>query len=218
MSLRAVGLRFTYPGWPPTLDSASLEVPAGESGFLLGPSGSGKSTLLRLLAGLEHPDAGQVLLDGADVTALPAHRRRIGLMFQEPALFPHLTVAGNVGFPMPYAGVPRRDRAAEVRRLLDTVGLADKAGARVDELSGGQRSRVALARALAARPRALLLDEPLASLDRPLRQALGDEVKRILAERKVAALWVTHDEDEAARLADRAWRLVDGRCEPVQKA
>jgi len=214
MTLRVEGLGYTYPGWPPTLVGVDLEVGDAESGFLLGPSGSGKSTLLRCIAGLETPDAGRVLVGGGRVDGLPAHRRGIGLMAQEPALFPHLDAAGNVAFGLPYRGVPRRERRAEAVRWLDLVGLADRADAAVDELSGGQRSRVALARTLAARPRAVLLDEPLSGLDPDRRQALGATVKRLLAEQRVPALWVTHDPAEAGRLADRAWRLEAGRAVP----
>ena len=215
MSLRVEGLSFTYPGWPPTLQGLALEVPAGRSGFLLGPSGSGKSTLLRCIAGLERTYAGRVLLDGQALDGLPPHRRGVGLMFQEPALFPHLTVAQNVAFGLPYHGVPRPQRRADALHWLDLVGLADRADAQVDELSGGQRSRVALARTLAARPKAVLLDEPLSGLDAALRLDLGTRVKALLAAQGAPALWVTHDEAEARRLADRTWRLVDGRAAVV---
>jgi ABC-type Fe3+/spermidine/putrescine transport system ATPase subunit len=211
MSLRVEGLSLTFPGWPTTLRELSLEVPAGHSGFLLGPSGAGKSTLLRCIAGLDRTYTGRVLLDGQALDGLPPHRRGVGLMFQEPALFPHLTVAQNVAFGLPYHGVPRAARRADALRWLDLVGLGDRADAAVDELSGGQRSRVALARTLAARPRAVLLDEPLSGLDAALRLDLGTRVKALLAAQGVPALWVTHDEAEASRLADRTWRLVDGR-------
>jgi ABC-type Fe3+/spermidine/putrescine transport system ATPase subunit len=209
--LRIEGLSFTYPGWPPTLSKLSLEVPAGRSGFLLGPSGSGKSTLLRCIAGLERGYAGHVVLAGQPLDVLPPHRRGVGLMLQEPALFPHLSVAGNVAFGLPYRGVPRAGRRAEALHWLGLVGLADRADAAVDELSGGQRSRVALARTLAARPKAVLLDEPLSGLDAARRLELGDRVKALLAAQGVPALWVTHDEAEARRLGDATWRLVDGR-------
>jgi ABC-type Fe3+/spermidine/putrescine transport system ATPase subunit len=214
MSLQVRGLWYTYPGWEPTLRDLSLEVADGTSAFLLGPSGSGKSTLLRCIAGLEQGHAGQVLLDGAPLDGLPPHRRRVGLMAQEPALFPHLDVLHNVAFGLRYLGVPRRDQKAEAMRWLALVGLDARAGAAVDELSGGQRSRVALARTLAARPRAVLLDEPLASLDAELRADLGRRVKDLLAAQGIPALWVTHDRAEAARLADRAWRLEAGHAVP----
>jgi ABC-type Fe3+/spermidine/putrescine transport system ATPase subunit len=214
MSLSVAGLSYTFPGWPPTLRGLSLDVPAGTSAFLMGPSGSGKSTLLRCIAGLEQGYTGQVLLDGQRLDGLPPHRRRIGLMAQEPALFPHLDVLRNVAFGLRYRGVPRRAQAAEALRWLEMVGLESRADAAVDELSGGQRSRVALARTLAAGPRAVLLDEPLASLDAELRADLGRRVKDLLAAQGIPALWVTHDRAEAARLADRAWALTEGRAVP----
>ena len=215
-SLRVEGLSYTYPGWPPTLQDLALDVPGGASGFLLGPSGSGKSTLLRCIAGLEQGYSGRVLLDGAALDGLPPHRRRVGLMAQEPALFPHLDVLHNVAFGLRYRGVPRREQAGEALRWLALVGLDARADAAVDELSGGQRSRVALARTLAARPLAVLLDEPLASLDAELRADLGRRVKDLLAAQGIPALWVTHDRAEAARLADKAWRLEAGEARPIQ--
>ncbi len=214
MSLRVEGLSFTYPGFAPTLRELDLDVAAGTSAFLLGPSGIGKSTLLRCLAGLEAPQAGHVLVAGRDVSREPPHRRRIGLLFQEPALFPHLNAWQNVAFPLRHRAAPisRADEPAEARRLLDLVQIpAARHDAAVDELSGGQRARVALARALAAQPLALLLDEPFASLDRDLRDTLGPLVKRLLADAGIPALWVTHDRDEAFRLGDTVWELRDGR-------
>jgi ABC-type Fe3+/spermidine/putrescine transport system ATPase subunit len=211
MSLVVRGLSYTYPGWEPTLRGLSLEVAGGTSAFLLGPSGSGKSTLLRCIAGLEQGYIGQIVLDGAPLDGLPPHRRHVGLMAQEPALFPHLDVLHNVAFGLRYQGVPRRGQRDEAMRWLALVGLDARADAAVDELSGGQRSRVALARTLAARPKAVLLDEPLASLDAELRADLGRRVKDLLAAQGIPALWVTHDRAEAARLADQAWRLEAGR-------
>lgn len=211
MTLAVRGLRFTYPGWPPTLRGVDLDVAAGENAFLLGPSGSGKSTLLRCIAGLEPAYKGSVRWDGAPLDGLPPHARGVGMLFQEPALFPHLSVWRNVAFGLRYRGVPRRDERPQALAWLELVGLAAKAEVAVDELSGGQRQRVALARTLAARPRVVLLDEPLASLDRPLRGELGPRVRDLLKRERVAALWVTHDEHEAQRLGDRVWRLVDGR-------
>jgi ABC-type Fe3+/spermidine/putrescine transport system ATPase subunit len=215
VSLRVEGLSFTYPGWPPTLRDLSIEVPAARSGFLLGPSGSGKSTLLRCIAGLERDHHGRVFLDGQALDGVPPHLRHVGLMLQETALFPHLTAVGNVAFGLPYLGIPRRQRRAEALRWLALVGLEGRADSKVDELSGGQRSRVALARTLAARPKAVLLDEPLSGLDAALRVDLGARLKALLAAQGVPALWVTHDEAEARRLADLTWRLVDGRAVAV---
>lgn len=215
MSLRVEELHFAYRDGPSVLDGATLEVPAGESGFLLGPSGSGKSTLLRCIAGLETAYTGTVQDGSRGLDGLPPHERSVGMLFQEPALFPHLSVWQNVAFGLRYRGVPAAERRGEAEAWLGRVDVAEKADAAVDELSGGQRQRVALARTLAARPRVVLLDEPLSSLDRDLRDRLGPELKGLLADAGVPALWVTHDEEEAGRLGDRVWRLVDGRCRPV---
>lgn len=215
MTLEVRGLRHTFPGWPPTLRGVDLRIGEGESGFLLGPSGGGKTTLLRCIAGLDAADAGEVWLGGERVDGLPPHKRRVGMLFQEPALFPHLAVWRNIGFGMRYAGVRRADERAEAERWLVLVGLSGKADAAVDQLSGGERQRVALARTLASRPRAVLLDEPLAALDRALREELGPKVRDILRKENVPALWVTHDEEEAGRLGDQVWRLVDGLAVPL---
>lgn len=211
-------LRYTYPGWPPTLDGATIHIRPAESGFLLGPSGIGKSTLLRCIAGLEAPEQGTVAWGAITLNDVPVHQRGIGLVSQEPALFPHLNVWQNVAFGLPYrdpAPIPTRDRAAqrkEAEHWLDVVQFPGRADARIDELSGGQRQRVALARTLAVKPRVVLLDEPFSGLDRALRDELGPRVKRILADQGVAALWVTHDEQEAFRLGDKVWRMAEGRC------
>ncbi len=218
MTLQVRDLRFTYPGWPPTLKGVELEVPAGRSGFLLGPSGSGKSTLLRCIAGLETGYTGSVAWDDEALDALPTHKRGVGFMFQEPALFPHLKVWQNVAFGLRYRSVLRREERAEAERWLSAASFTERPDARVDELSGGQRQRVALARTLAAKPRVVLLDEPFASLDRSLRDELGPRVKEILRGQGVAALWVTHDEEEAFRLGDRVWRMVDGTCVAATEA
>lgn len=211
MTLRVRGLTYTFPDWPPTLRGVDLDVAPGESAFLLGPSGSGKSTLLRCIAGLETPQAGSVAWGSERIDSLPPHERGVGMLFQEPALFPHLDVRRNVAFGLRYRGVARVDERAEAARWLALVRLGHKADARVDELSGGERQRVALARTLAARPRVVLLDEPLSALDRELRDDLGARIKALLAEARVAALWVSHDEEEARRLGDHVWRLLDGR-------
>ncbi|MHB8633984.1 MAG: ABC transporter ATP-binding protein [Thermoplasmatota archaeon] len=212
--LQVADVRFTFPGYEPTLRGASLEVPAGESGFLLGPSGAGKSTLLRCIAGLEEGYRGRILCDGASIDGLSPHRRGVGMMFQEPPLFPHLNVWQNVAFGLRYRHpkVRRANEREEAGRWLEAVSFPGRPEARVDELSGGQRQRVALARTLAAKPRVVLLDEPLTALDAALRDELGPRVKGLLADQGVAALWVTHDEGEAFRLGDRVWRLVEGRC------
>lgn len=211
MSLDVRGLRFTYPGWPETLAGVDLHVEPGACAFLLGPSGAGKSTVLRCIAGLERAYSGSVLLAGAPLDPLPPHARGVGMLFQEPALFPHLSVWRNVAFGLRYRRIPRAEERATATPWLRVVGLEEKADARVDELSGGQRQRVALARTLAARPRAVLLDEPLSGLDRPLREELGRRIRDILREQGVPALWVTHDEEEAHRLGDTVWRLSFGK-------
>lgn len=213
MTLDVRGLTFTYPGWPPTLRGLDLRVRRGECGFLLGPSGGGKTTVLRCIAGLEPSYGGAVWFDGERLDDVPTHERGVGMLFQEPALFPHLTVAQNVAFGLRHVRprMPRDAERGEAARWLKVVGLGDKARRGVDELSGGERQRVALARTLAARPRVVLLDEPLSALDRALRDELGPRVRGILRDQDVAALWVTHDEDEAFRLGDRVWRLVEGR-------
>lgn len=210
-------LHFTYPGWPPTLIGASIDVPAGTSAFLVGPSGCGKSTLLRCVAGLEEPQGGQVLWQAESLDGLPTHKRGIGMLFQEPALFPHLNVWRNVAFGLRYRQgerMARRQERQEALLWLDMVQV-DRPDASVDELSGGQRQRVALARTLAAKPRVVLLDEPFSNLDRPLRDELGPRVKELLAQQGVAALWVTHDREEASRLGDKVWEMVEGKCVPL---
>ncbi len=205
------GLKFEYPGWPATLTGVELTVEAGTSGFLLGESGGGKTTVLRCIAGLETSYAGSIRWNEQALDGLAPHQRGVGMLFQEPALFPHLNVWHNVAFGLRYRGIPRIEQRAEAQAWLELVDLGHKADARVDELSGGQRQRVALARTLAAKPRVVLLDEPLSALDRTLRDTLGPRVKALLAKQGVAALWVTHDEAEAARLGDRTWRLEGGK-------
>jgi thiamine transport system ATP-binding protein len=185
------------------LDQVSLHVERGEIVALLGPSGSGKSTLLRVIAGIVAPDSGRVVLDGVDVSDLPTHRRSIGMVFQAEQLFPHLTVAGNVGFGLRMQRVPPSAQRERVAALLSLVGLAGFGDRRIDGLSGGERKRVALARSLAPSPAVLLLDEPLTGLDRDLHDRLAGEVRDILLDAGVTAVWVTHDAAEAAVVATR---------------
>lgn len=196
--LRLVGLRKTYPGFAL---SVSLEVRPGQTLALLGPSGSGKSTLLRLIAGLEAPDEGQVWLDQTELTALTPEARQVGFVFQDYALFPHLSVTENIAFGLREArwrNTRIRERVAE---LLELTHLTPHAHKRPDQLSGGERQRVALARALAHHPRVLLLDEPLGALDLKLRQELLMELREILHQTQVPTLVVTHDQSEAFVLA-----------------
>jgi thiamine transport system ATP-binding protein len=185
------------------LDRVSLGVGDGEIVALLGPSGSGKSTLLRVAAGLIVPASGSVWLDGRDLTGVPTHRRGIGMVFQDEQLFPHRSVAGNVGFGLKMQGLGAADRDRRVDEMLDLVGLPGFGHRLVTDLSGGEAKRVALARSLAPSPRALLLDEPLTGLDRELHDRLAVEVARILRRAATTALVVTHDREEAAILADR---------------
>ncbi|HWQ13610.1 MAG TPA: ABC transporter ATP-binding protein [Roseiflexaceae bacterium] len=189
-------------GDTPALRGVSLAVEAGAVVALLGPSGCGKSTLLRVIAGLEPPDAGTVLFEGRPLDGVPTHRRGVGLMFQEYALFPHLDVAANVGFGLRMRGEPRQTIEARVAEMLELVGLAGYGRRRVYELSGGERQRVALARSLAPSPRLLMLDEPLGALDRTLRERLLDELAAILRRVGVASIYVTHDQSEAFAVAD----------------
>ena len=197
----------------PVLHGVSARVVDGEIACLLGPSGCGKTTLLRIVAGLESPDSGRVFFDGEDVTAEPVYRRRFGFMFQDYALFPHLSVAANVDFGLRMAGWDKRRRRQRVDEMLELVNLGSYQGRSVDELSGGEQQRVALARTLAPAPRLLLLDEPLANLDRLLREELVDDLRTILKRVGVTTIFVTHDQAEAFALADRVAVMRAGRIE-----
>ncbi|WP_108668574.1 ABC transporter ATP-binding protein [Euzebya rosea] len=193
------------------VDGVDLAVADGERFALLGPSGSGKTTILRLVAGFERPDEGRVVLAGQDVVGLPPERRSVGVVFQDYALFPHRTVSQNIAFGLRMRKVDRETRRARVAELLKLVGLTREADRRPDQLSGGQRQRVALARALAPNPSLLLLDEPLANLDRRLRESLRDELVTITDAVGITTVLVTHDQEEALSFADRIGVLSDGR-------
>ncbi len=199
------------------VEDVSLEVASGERLALLGPSGAGKSTLLRVVSGLERPTAGRVLVDGTDVTGLPAHRRGIGLVFQDAALFPHRTVAENVDFGPRVAGLPRAERAARVAEALALVGLEDAGARDPATLSGGEAQRVALARALAPRPGTLLLDEPRGALDGPLRLRLQEDLRALFERLSLTVVHVTHDVGEAFALGDRVAILRAGRVAQVAR-
>ena len=193
----------------------SLSVAAGETVALLGASGSGKSTLLKIVAGLEAADNGSVWMDDVDISQLPPERRGFALMFQDFALFPHLSVLDNVAFGLIEQRVPKALARERALAMLTLFGLADHARHRVWTLSGGEQQRVALARALITAPRALLLDEPFSALDTELRTSLQQEFAQRIAAAGMATLLVTHDETEARAMASRGFRLVDGRLQPL---
>ncbi len=195
------------------VDGVSLAVERGEFFSILGPSGCGKTTLLRLVAGLERPDAGRIVLDGQDITGLPPERRRVNTIFQNYALFPHMTVRQNIAFGLEVAKRPRREVEREVDRMLALVQMEELAGKRPAQLSGGQKQRVAVARALVNAPQLLLLDEPLAALDLKLRQRMLMELDLIHDEVGITFLYVTHDQGEAMSLSDRIAVMNGGRIE-----
>ncbi len=193
------------------VDGLSLDIQRGELFALLGGSGCGKTTLLRMIAGFEAPDAGRVLIDGQDMTGVPPHRRPVNMMFQSYALFPHMDVAGNVGYGLRREGLPAAEIDRRVGEALDQVRLGDHAKRKPSQLSGGQRQRVALARALVKRPKLLLLDEPLAALDRKLREGTRFELVRLQAELGLTFIMVTHDQEEAMSMATRLAVMDKGR-------
>ena len=197
------------------VDDVSLDIARGEFFALLGPSGCGKTTLLRMLAGFETPSAGALLLEGVDLAALPPYRRPVNMMFQSYALFPHMTVAGNVAFGLRQDRVPRAEIAARVEDALALVELSPLARRKPHQLSGGQRQRVALARSLVKRPKLLLLDEPLAALDKKLREQTQFELMAIQQRVGITFVIVTHDQDEAMTVADRIAVMEAGRIAQV---
>lgn len=204
LRVRDVVVRF---GTRAVLDRVSLHVATGETVAVLGPSGSGKSTLLKVIAGIITADAGSVTLDGDDITSVPAHLRHIGMVFQDQQLFPHLDVRHNIAFGLRMRRLPRPEIDTRVDELLALIGLEGFGARRVDDLSGGEATRVALARSLAPRPRVLLLDEPLTGLDRELHDRLAVELRRILE--GTTTILVTHDPDEAVAIASRRLQMDD---------
>ena len=200
----------TYGTTVPARDF-SIDIARGEFFTMLGPSGSGKSTILRLIAGLEQPDQGEIIIDGKDMTATPPWERRLGMVFQHYAVFPHMDVARNVGYGLRRDGLSRTAMAARVSELLALVGLAGFEARRVHQLSGGEQQRVAIARALAQRPDILLLDEPLSALDEKIRREMQTELTSIQKQTGTTFIYVTHDQEEALTMSDRIAVLNDGR-------
>src|SRR5579872_4884106 len=212
--LRIEALRKTYDRVV-AIERMSLAVKAGELVTLLGPSGSGKTTLLMAIAGFAIPDSGRILLDGRDITHAPPHRRGLGVVFQQYALFPHLSVAGNVAYPLAVRRMARPDRrraVADALRLVQLEGLDDR---QTRQLSGGQQQRVALARALVFKPPVLLMDEPLGALDRKLREQMQLEIKRIQKSLGITVIYVTHDQEEALILSDRIAIMHEGEVHQI---
>jgi spermidine/putrescine transport system ATP-binding protein len=193
----------------------NLDMPPGEFFSLLGPSGCGKTTTLRLIAGFERPDEGQILLDGVDMAQIPPHKRNVNTVFQSYALFPHLSVADNVGFGLRYKEVSKQEAKKRVSDVLELVRLQGLERRRPSQLSGGQQQRVALARALVLNPSVLLLDEPLGALDAKLRKALQIELKALQEEVGITFIYVTHDQEEALTMSDRLAVMSNGRVEQI---
>ena len=209
-SVSLTGLEKRYDGVG-AVRGISLEVQSGEFLTLLGPSGSGKTTTLMMIAGFETPSAGDIAVDGRSVIAIPPNKRNLGMVFQNYALFPHLSVADNIGFPLKQRGVDRTARARMVAEALEVVRLPGYGGRSPRQLSGGQQQRVALARAIVFRPRLLLMDEPLGALDKQLREGLQMELRRLHAELGITFIYVTHDQDEALTMSDRIAVVNEGR-------
>jgi putative spermidine/putrescine transport system ATP-binding protein len=208
------GIRKTY-GDVVAVDSVDLNVADGEFFTLLGPSGSGKTTTLRVIAGFERPDTGRVTLGGADITQQPPYARDVNTVFQDYALFPHMTVAENVGYGLKVKGVPRRERATQVAEVLKMVRLDGYGDRKPVQLSGGQRQRVALARSIVNQPKVLLLDEPLGALDLKLRQEMQVFLKALQRDLGMTFIYVTHDQEEALTMSDHVAVFNEGRIEQV---
>src|SRR3989449_11150878 len=213
-ALRLHAVRKNY-GHVVAVDGIDLTVDEGEFFTLLGPSGSGKTTLLRLIAGFERPDSGKIELGGHDVTSVPPHRRETNTVFQDYALFPHMTVGDNIAYGLRVKGVPAAERRERVDRALRMVRLAGLDKRKPNQLSGGQRQRVALARAVINEPEVLLLDEPLGALDLKLRQGMQLELKRIQKQVGITFVYVTHDQEEALTMSDRLAVFNQGRIEQL---
>ncbi len=207
--LELIDIKKSYDGQP-LLKGISFQVKRGETVCLLGASGGGKSTLLRMIAGLEQPESGQIFFNGQNLAPVPAHQRNFGLVFQDYALFPHLNVFDNIAFGLKMQNQPQDEIHRRVKEMLELVNLRGFETRAIARLSGGEQQRVALARALAPRPRLLMFDEPLGALDRTLKEDLLGELKNILQNANVPAIYVTHDHEEAFAIADRILLLHEG--------
>ncbi|MCU0906101.1 MAG: ABC transporter ATP-binding protein [Rhodobacteraceae bacterium] len=212
LSVRGLEKRF---GGTVVLSDCAIDIAEGEIVTLLGPSGCGKTTLLRCIAGFWTPDAGAITIDGRDALALPVNRRPVGVVFQSYALFPHMTVAQNVGYGLRMRGVPRAEIAQAVARALETVALSAFADRWPAQLSGGQQQRVAVARVLVLEPRVLLLDEPFSALDAKLRGAMQMDLRQLIKRLGITAIFVTHDQEEALVMSDRIAVMRQGRIEQI---
>ncbi|MDE2456191.1 MAG: ATP-binding cassette domain-containing protein, partial [Burkholderiales bacterium] len=213
--VRFRGVQKTYDGVALVVRGLDLEIRRGEFLTLLGPSGSGKTTTLMMLAGFESPTAGDIELAGKPITRTPPHKRHFGMVFQNYALFPHMTVGQNVAYPLTVRGVSRADQAKRVARALAMVQLDGKAERMPAQLSGGQQQRVALARALVFEPQLVLMDEPLGALDKNLREQMKMEIKRLHRELETTIIYVTHDQEEALVMSDRVALMNHGRIEQI---
>ena len=213
--VRFVGIGKTYDGIVRIVDKLDLDIMRGEFLTLLGPSGSGKTTTLMLLAGFETPTAGEILLEGKPLSRVPPYQRNIGMVFQNYALFPHMTIAENIGFPLSVRGVPAADIAKRVERALDMVQLGGFGKRRPGQLSGGQQQRIAVARALVFEPKLILMDEPLGALDKQLREQMQLEIRRLHQRLGVTMAYVTHDQAEALTMSDRIAVFHRGKIEQL---
>jgi putative spermidine/putrescine transport system ATP-binding protein len=211
MSIALEQVSYVYPRGTAGVFDVSLSIEPGELVAIIGASGSGKTTLLRLVAGFLRPGAGRIRLGGREVTQVPSREREVGVVFQNYALFPHLSVLDNVAYPLKVRHLGRAQRRARAAEMLGRVGLAGFEQRAVSQLSGGQQQRVALARALVFQPKALLLDEPLSALDAALRVGMRDEIRRLQKQHQIATIHITHDQEEALSMADRVGILEQGR-------
>src|SRR5438128_3059254 len=213
--VRFVGIGKTYDGVIRVVEALDLDVERGEFLTLLGPSGSGKTTTLMLLAGFETPTAGEILLEGKPLSRVPPYQRNIGMVFQNYALFPHMSIAENIGFPLSVRGVPAAEISKRVERALDMVQLGSFGGRKPAQLSGGQQQRVAVARALVFEPKLVLMDEPLGALDKQLREQMQLEIRRLHQRLGVTMVYVTHDQHEALTMSDRITVFHRGRLQQL---